>query len=155
MMANSAVFPYGITLSGEGTVRLFPAAKVNFRNHAGEWFTLFVLIDSGATISALPKRDGLTFGIVLEEGVPTIVGSIGAETRGWQHTVDIRLKDEVLTIPLIFLDDDEAPRILGRAGVFEHFTIVFEEAKRRTGWLDSESPPAQAAGQMLDEIESV
>jgi hypothetical protein len=154
-MANSAVFPYGITLSGEGAVRLFPAAKVNFLNHEGEWFTLFVLIDSGVNISALPKSDALTFGIALEEGAPAIVGSIGAETRGWQHTVDIRLKDEVLTIPIIFLDDDDAPRILGRAGIFEHFTIIFEEAKRRTGFLDPESAPAKAVGQMFNEMESV
>jgi hypothetical protein len=143
MMADSTVFPYGITLSGEGVVRLFPAGKVNFRNHEGEWFTLFLLIDSGANISALPKSDALTFGIALEEGAPTIVGSIGAETRGWQHTVGIRLKDEVLTIPIILLDADDAPRILGRAGVFERFTIIFEEAKRRTGFLGAGSQQAQ------------
>ena len=154
-MANSMVFPYGITLSGEGTVRLFPAAKVNFLTREGEWFTLFVLMDSGANISALPKSDAVTLGIALEEGTPIIVGSIGAETRGWHHAVDIRLKDDVLTIPIVFLDDDDAPRILGRAGVFEHFTIVFDEAQRRTGWLDPESPPAHAVGQMLNEIESV
>jgi hypothetical protein len=151
-MADSTVFPYGITLSGDGAVRLFPAAKVNFLNHAGEWFTLFVLIDSGANISALPKSDALTFGISLEEGAPTIVGSIGVETRGWQHTVDIQLNDEVLTIPIIFLDDDDAPRILGRAGVFERFTIIFEEAKRRTGFLGTGSQQARTTQELLNEI---
>jgi hypothetical protein len=89
-MADSTVFAYGITLSGEGAVRLFPAAEVNFLNHEREWFTLFLVIDSGANISALPKRDALTLGIAVEKGAPTIVGSIGAETRGWQHTVERR-----------------------------------------------------------------
>jgi hypothetical protein len=153
-MADSTVFPYGITLSGEGAVRLFPAAKVNFLNHGGEWFTLFLLIDSGANISALPKSDALTFGIVVEEGAPTIVASIGAETRGWQHELDRRLKDEVLKIPIIFLEDDAAPRILGRAGVFERFTIVFEEAKRRTGFLGVGSNQAQTTQGLLDELYS-
>jgi hypothetical protein len=151
-MADSTVFSYGITLSGDGAVRLFPAAKVNFLNHKGEWFTLFLVVDSGANISALPKRDARTLGIAVEEGTPTIVVSIGAETRGWQHTVDIRLKDEVLTIPLLFLDDDDAPRILGRAGIFERFTILFEETKRRTGFLGTGSQQAQTTQGLLDEL---
>jgi hypothetical protein len=37
-------------------------------------------------------------------------------------------------------------------GIFDRFTIVFEEAKRRTGFLDPETPPAKAVRQMLDEV---
>jgi hypothetical protein len=88
-MANTAVFPYGITLSADGAIRLFPAARVDFLDHEGEWFTLFLVIDSGAHISALPKSDAHRFGIAVEKGTPAVVASIGAQTRGWQHELDI------------------------------------------------------------------
>jgi hypothetical protein len=65
---------------------------------------------------------------------------------------NIRLKDEVLTIPLLFLNDDDAPRILVRAGVFERFTIIFEETKRRTGFLGTGSQQAQTTQGLLDDI---
>ena len=84
--------------------------------------------------------------------MPAVVASIGAETRGWQHELDIRLKDQVLKIPIIFLDDDVAPRILGRAGVFERYTIIFEEAKRRTGFLGTGSQQAQTTQGLLNEL---
>ena len=81
-MADRASFPYGITLNEEGAIRLFPAARVNFLNDKREWFTLFLVVDSGATLSLLPKTDASTFGIAAEAGTPMIVSSIGAKIRG-------------------------------------------------------------------------
>jgi hypothetical protein len=87
-MRDAAVFPYGITFTGEGSLKTFPAAKVDFLNNQGEWFTLFLLIDSGASVSVLPKADALLFGIELKAGKPAAVAGVGADQiRGWQHTL--------------------------------------------------------------------
>jgi hypothetical protein len=111
----------------------------------GGWFTLFLLVDSGAVTSALPKSDASAFGMDPEAGrAQAIVGIEGITIKGWEHIARIRLGDERLDIPLLFVDSDKAPRVLGREGMFDRFTIVFDEAKRRTGLLDLESPPAQA-----------
>jgi hypothetical protein len=154
-MAPTLVFPYSITLEEDGRPHLYPAAEVGFPSQDGGWFTLFLLVDSGAVTSALPKSDASAFGIDPEAGrAQAIVGIEGIAIKGWEHVVRIRLGDELLDIPLLFVDSDKAPRVLGREGIFDRFTIMFEEAKQRTGFLDRESPPAQAAGQILDAMES-
>lgn len=154
-MSSAFVFPYSITLEAEGRVEIVPTAEVGFLSHEGEWLTLILLIDSGAVASALPKSDAVAFGIDLEKGRQAMIAGIaGQEVKGWEHTVRVRLGGELLEIPLLFVDSDTTPRVLGREGIFDRFTIVFEEAKRRTGWLDPKSPQAKAAGQMLNEIES-
>jgi hypothetical protein len=152
-MADAAVFPYGVSFSGEGSIRLFPAAKVDFLAKQGEWFTLFWLIDSGASVSVLPKTDAPTFGIDLKAGVPAAVGGIGTDhLRGWQHEVRARLTDKIVSIPLIFLDSETAPRILGREGIFDRYTIIFEEKRRRSGMLGSTTRQAERIHTLLDEL---
>ena len=67
-MFNSLVFPYGITLREDGVIETVPVAEVGLKDKRGEWLSLFLIIDSGATISALPKGDALTLGIDVEKG---------------------------------------------------------------------------------------
>ena len=152
-MARTLVFPYSITLEEDGRPHLYPAAAVGFPSKDGGWFTLFLLVDSGAVTSALPKQDASAFGIHPEAGrAQAIVGIEGMAMKGWEHVVRIRLGDELLDIPLLFVDSDKAPRVLGREGIFDRFTIVFEEAKRRTGFLGAASEQAQRTQRMLDDI---
>jgi hypothetical protein len=66
--------------------------------------------------------------------------------------VRIRLGSEVLEIPLLFVDSETAPRVLGREGVFDHFTIIFEETKHRTGFLGTGSTYAQTMQNLLDQL---
>jgi hypothetical protein len=151
-MARTLVFPYSITLEEDGRPHLYPAAGVGFPAKDGGWFTLFLLVDSGAVTSALPKQDATAFGIDPEAGrEQAIVGIEGVAIKGWEHVVRVRLGEELLDIHRPFVDSDRAPRVLGREGIFDRFTIVFEEAKRRTGFLDQGSAQARAVGQMLHE----
>ena len=100
----------------------------------------------------MPKQDATAFGIDPEAGrAQAIVGIEGVAIKGWEHVVRVRLGEELLDILLLFADSDRAPRLLGREGIFDRFTIVFEEAKRRTGFLDRGSAQAKAVGQMLHE----
>ena len=125
-MSKSAVFPYGITLQDGGTVDTFPAVEMRFQSVAGEWTTLFLLVDSGAALSALPRSDAAFFGIDVVKGVQIHVrGVSGQPLPGWRHIMRVRLGNSTFSLPVVFLDNDETPRVLGRAGVFEKFTIVF------------------------------
>ncbi|TSC80062.1 MAG: Uncharacterized protein G01um101429_266 [Parcubacteria group bacterium Gr01-1014_29] len=131
---------------------MFPVAEVLFQHNKG-WIPAFLLIDSGATISALPKSDASVLGVVAEQGTHMAVKGIGgAPISGWRHDIRVKLGKNMLKIPLVFLDDSQAPRVLGRAGVFEKFLVVFEESKRRTGLLGKQTKEAQIVSGVLNKI---
>ena len=149
----SHLFPYGITLQEGGKVALFPAAEVQFSTKDGDRVSLFLIIDSGATISALPKSDANAFGVEVESGVSTVVAGIeGTPIQGWRHELMIGIGNNTIPIPFLFLDSPDAPRILGREGIFDRFTVVFEEIKRRTGLLSDGMREARNVSTILDTI---
>jgi hypothetical protein len=152
-MSQSFLFDYGITIQELGRVPVFPAAEVFFRTAAGEWAPAFVLIDSGAVISALPKSDAALLGIDLKSGESAMIQGIsGKPLQGWRHKVSIRLRDNHRQIPLVFVNNNMAPRVLGRAGVFEHFTIVLDEHTHRSGLLGTDTPDATVIRSVLDQL---
>lgn len=156
-MPKSAVFPYGITLREGGAVSVFPVVEVLFPADGiqKERVSLLFVVDSGATISAMPKSDADVFGIELGEGSLVTVGGIGGELiRGRQRSVMVRIADNTLLIPMVFLDDDAAPRILGREGVFDHFTIVFDEHRQRSGFLREGTDEERKVKEVLDRLET-
>lgn len=153
MPRNAFVFPYGITLREGGSIEAFPAAEVAFRNQDGEWLSLIFVIDSGATISALPKSDAAVFGINPEDGAPLAITGVAGETiRAWRHELSVRLGNIALRLPLTFLDTTAAPRVLGREGVFDRFSVVFEEERRRSGFLEKATPHARRIRKILDQL---
>ncbi|MEK7480648.1 MAG: hypothetical protein AAB604_00920 [Patescibacteria group bacterium] len=152
-MSNSIVFPYGITLQENNKISLFPAAEVGFFNAKGELLTLLLLIDSGATISALPKSDAAVFGIIAEKGIPILIAGIGKDmVEGWQHTIKVKLGKKIIMIPFLFLDNDFAPRLLGRAGFFEKHLVIFEEQKRRSGVMPVVAKEARLVSNIVDKL---
>src|SRR5262245_13364344 len=152
-MYKSCLFPYGFTLEEMGRVKIFPAAEVLFRTAAGEWATTFLLIDSGASVSALPKSDAALLGVELKSCEPAMVrGFSGKPLHGWRHQIRIRLEDNELRIPIVFVNSDTAPRVLGREGVFENFTIVLDEHQHRSGFLALTTPEAMAVRSVLDQL---
>ena len=154
-MPNSFVFPYSITLKEDGAIDTIPIAEVGFKDKQGEWLSLFLIIDSGATISALPKSDASVFGIDVRKGKQMMISGIGGEKLiGWQYQITARLGNEILKLPLVFLDSDIAPRVLGRAGIFEKFLLVFEEKEHRTGFIGDDLGEGKAGiiHKILNEI---
>lgn len=153
-MPKSFIFPYGITLKENGAIDTLPVAEVGFRNKEGEEFSLFLIIDSGATISALPKSDADVLGIDVKNGKPMAISGIGNEKlSGWQHHITIRLKNTIFQLPVVFLDREISPRILGRAGIFGHFILVFEEKQKRTAFIRENEREAQLIQNLLNKIQ--
>ena len=153
MPAKSHVFPYGITLKESGVIDVFPAAEARFPLRDGEFLSLFFLIDSGAYISAMPAGDAVMLGINAAEGEKTLISGIGGKpVRGWKHTITVFFKNEKTRIPMVFLDLDDSPRVLGRSGVFDRYTVVFEEQKRRSGLIGAGGRTAGRVGKILDSV---
>jgi hypothetical protein len=153
-MPKSCLFPYRYILQSMGRVSVFPAAEVSFRTTAGEWAPTFLLIDSGATLSTLPKCDAALLGVELKAGEPaTVRGFSGKLVRGWRHRIRIRFQESELVIPLVFVNSDTTPRVLGREGVFEHFTIVLDESRHRSGFLGIDTPEADTLRSVLDQLQ--
>jgi len=152
-MSKSSVFPYGITLREGGTIDIFPAAEIKVQSKEGEWLSVFLLIDSGAAISALPRSDASFLGIdVARGGVTYVSGVSGQPIKGWAHHLNIRFGNHTMNLPFVFLDNPNTPRVLGRAGLFGKFSIVFEERGKRSGFLDSGSKEANAVSKILSKI---
>lgn len=152
-MSKSSVFPYGITLREGGTIDVFPMAEVKIQSKEGEWLSLFLLVDSGAALSALPKSDASFFGINFEKDKIIYITGIGSQPiKGWQHNLTISFGGNMMSLPFVFLDNPNAPRILGRAGLFEKFSVVFEERSKRSGFLESGSKEAGAVSKILGRI---
>lgn len=131
---SGIVFPYAITLSGGGAVAIVPVAALGIKTRSGAWISFSLIIDSGATISALPRTDAELIGVNLARGKPVVIQGVGGTAlHGWEHRIFIRCGTSVFRCPFVFLDADKAPRILGRLGVFDRYTVIFEESVRRTG----------------------
>lgn len=132
------VIPYGIRLGASGKVEAVPIAHVLVRSKARRSLLAIFLIDSGAATSLLSASEAEVLGLDLESGERVMVqGVTGHTLLGYRHTVSLVIEDMSLnSVPVIFADTPDAPAVLGREGVFPRFGILFDEAKRRVGFLD-------------------
>lgn len=152
-MSKPVIFPYGITLKDGGNLDTFPAVEASFKITTNEWITLFLLLDSGAALSALPRSDAAFLGIDVERGFPMHISGISGEPiQGWRHNLTVQLVGEKVVIPVVFLDDVNAPRVLGRADVFGKFTIIFEECRNRSIFLRTGSKEAHTLRDILETL---
>ncbi len=152
---DGIVFPYNIRLQENGTIDTFPIVEIAFPYKKGEWISLFLVIDSGATISALPKSDAEMFGISLDTGIRLLISGVGGEKIvGWKYQITARLGGKDISFPVVFIDNEFSPRVLGRAGIFNRFTIIFEENRQRTGFLENHTNQASHIQKILDKIHS-
>lgn len=136
-----------------GRVDVFPAAEILSTNKNGDWLSLFLLIDSGAAISVLPASDAGVFGLNLRDGSDAKIYGIGrGSISGWKHELEIRFGDIELFIPVVFLDNYNGPRILGREGIFDKFLIIFNESKQRTGFIGEGSKEEKDINKVIDKI---
>ena len=141
------IFLYGIRFQEDGRVDVFPAVEISVLGRRGKGMYAAFHIDSGATTSIVPLSDAAVLGLPVDQGKRTFVRGISGEPlQGYRHIVAVRLGEEKLRIPFIFVDDRQVPRILGREGVFTSFAVVFDEVRRRTAFFDSVT-----AQRMIDE----
>lgn len=85
------------------------------------------LIDSGAVVSALPKTMAEELGVDLTR-LPriTIEGFAGKKTFAYRGEMVIKMAQNEVVIPVVFSENPQASKILGRIGFFDQFNITFD-----------------------------
>ena len=135
---STFVLPYGIRFREDGRLETQPIAEITLFGRNKKTIRGVYLIDSGATTSIAPAHDSVLLDIPLTQGHKMVVRGIG-QTKffGYRHIVRCTLQNAAFKIPIIFIEDPAAPRILGREGFFERFGILFDESRHRTALIET------------------
>lgn len=111
-----------------GTVHR-PIAKVSFKSQKSDvWFSTWMVIDTGADFTILPRYLSEDLEISLEHGcIKDATTGIGGEQAIYLCKKKIRAKIGFYEreVPLAFLDSNEIPALLGRLGFLETFNTKF------------------------------
>ena len=96
------------------------------------WRNLDFLVDSGADVSMVPKSIADLVGLDLKKARKH--RTYGVEGKGllvYEGSLAIKIGTHQLKIPCLFSSQEKTPFLLGRAGLFNHFTIVFENQSKQ------------------------
>ena len=126
------IFPYGIRFQENGRIDVFPAVEIFVLGRNRKGIRALFHIDSGATTSILPFSDSEVLGTNAKSGAKVFVRGVSGESLlGYRSRIVIVLSERKITIPVIFIEGSNIPRILGREGVFSRFGVLFDEPHRR------------------------
>jgi len=106
-----------------------PIAKVSFKSQINSlWSDIWMVVDTGADFSILPRYVSNDLGISLEKdcvsGVTTGVGG-AQKIYLYKQKIMAKLGKFSQEVPLAFFDSDEVPPLLGRLGFLEKFDTTF------------------------------
>lgn len=106
-----------------------PIAKVFFESPVTKkWISTWMIVDTGADHSILPKHLSEKLRISLERDcLKDITVGIGGEKSIYFMKKKIRAKlgGHERNVPIAFIDSDETPPLLGRLGFLETFDTEF------------------------------
>lgn len=133
------IAPFGIRFREGAHVEVFPAVEVLVFGARGCGLRATFHVDSGASISIVPRPDADALGISVASGKRiSVQGISGNPIIGYRVSAKFQIGSfGRFTAPILVMDIATIPRILGREGVFDRYGILFDEARRRTGWFDA------------------
>jgi hypothetical protein len=106
-----------------------PIAKASFKSIKGNmWITIWMVVDSGADFTILPRYLSKDLEVSLETDCvkDTTVGVGGEQTLYLcKKKIKAKLGLYERSVPLAFLDSNEVPALLGRLGFLETFNTEF------------------------------
>lgn len=109
-----------------------PVAKVSFKSlNNSSWSDVWMMVDTGADFSILPRYISENLGISLEtDCVLGMTTGVGGEQKIHlcKQKISVKIGKFVKDIPLAFFDSDEVPPLLGRLGFLEKFDTTFFKA---------------------------
>ena len=92
----------------------------------------YMLVDSGADTTLIPRSVGKGLGFKIHEGEDIFsLGGISGAVPVVYRKLTIRLGEIELKIPVAWAMDENVPLLLGREVVFEKFDIEFRQAERK------------------------
>ena len=106
-----------------------PVAKVSFKSLKEDiWTTTWMVVDSGADFTILPRYLSEDLGVSLEHDcIKDSTAGIGGEEGIYlcKRKMKARIGSFERNVPLAFLDNNEIPALLGRLGFLETFDAEF------------------------------
>lgn len=111
-----------------------PVAKVRFQSPiSSRWVDAWMVVDTGADFSLLPRYLALKLGISFERDcVKDVTYGVGGEQTIYllKKLVKSMVGSIERSVPIGFFESDEVPALLGRLGFLETFDVEF--LKRHT-----------------------
>lgn len=121
-------FPFDKVYSPILGVIYRPIARVQFFSRTKKrWYGIWMVVDTGADYTILPKEYSSRFGIDLEKDCRIFKTSgIGGEEKVYfLNRIKIKLGNWEKDIPVGFLNRNEIPPLLGRHKFLETFETTF------------------------------
>lgn len=106
-----------------------PIAKVSFKSlEEDQWNDTWMVVDTGADFTILPKYLSDDLGISLEHDcIKDVTSGVGGQEVIYLCKLKIkaRIGEFEREVPLAFFDNNEVPPLLGRLGFLETFDTRF------------------------------
>lgn len=104
-----------------------PVAQVFFISRKGSWYEIWMLVDTGADYTLLPKYVSKRLGIDLQKECRTFhtAGIGGSERVYFLKRIKVKLGEWERRVPVGFLDRDDIPPLMGRHLFLETFEALF------------------------------
>lgn len=110
-----------------------PVAKVSFQSKDGHWTETWMVIDTGADFSILPKYLSYQLGISLEKDCfeDETIG-VGGEQKVYflKQKITCKIGHMKRSVPLAFFSNNNVPPLLGRLGFLETFDALFSKKRK-------------------------
>lgn len=111
-----------------------PIAKVSFYSSLNKtWTDTWMIVDTGADFTILPKYLSENLGISLEKDCikDSTFGVGGTQTIYLcKQKIAVKLGEVKRSIPLAFFDSNSVPPLLGRLGFLETFNTEFLKSRQ-------------------------
>lgn len=106
-----------------------PVAKVSFKSKIEDlWSDIWMVVDSGADFTILPRYVSNDLGISLENDcILDSTFGVGGEQKIYlvNQKIEVKIGSLSRKVPLAFFSSDEVPPLLGRLGFLETFDTTF------------------------------
>ena len=92
----------------------------------------YLLVDSGADITLIPKEEGKEIGFALKEGEDIkSIGGVGSSLPVVYRELKLQIGVYEFNAPVAWALEEDVPFLLGREVVFDKFDIEFKQAERK------------------------
>lgn len=103
--------------------------KIKFKR---KFINTLALVDSGASISLFKPEIATQLGIEVEKGKETLLEGISGKISIYLHQVLLQVEKIKFLTTISFSEEYTASfNLIGRKDFFNHFSITFDERKRR------------------------
>jgi len=115
-----------------GEIIYRPVAEVHLLKDKNEWTTELFYVDSGADYTLIPYQMGRFLGLEKIASEVKEIGGIGGKISVRFVTVLMKIMNHTFNCTIAWAQIEHVPFLLGRADVFEHFDITFQQRKKKT-----------------------